>query len=326
VLPIDGAVDPVHVHTRDALGLPRAMSRPVLRSALVSRLGASVTGRPPQAPTATPPPAAGNVAGRVLVVEDDAINQVVVRSMLEHAGFSCTVACNGAVALQLLAQAPFDLVLMDWQMPDMDGLEATRRLRHGDAGERNRQVPVVALTANAFAEDREACLAAGMNDFVTKPVLATHLVAVVERWALRNRWPGATAAGGSTAVTAAPAADTTPAYDPTVLGKLPMVADGSDPGYVVRLLALFGRTVDQTLATIAQAIADTDLLAVQHALHSLKSGAGQVGALALAAEAARGEAALRRGELEPAALPPMLQRLQLAHRRFADAVAEHQVC
>ena len=326
VLPIDGAVDPAHAHTGDVPGLPRPMARPVLRSALVSRLGASVTGRPPQAPTTTPLPVAGQGAGRVLVAEDDAINQAVVRSMLEHAGFTCTVACNGERALQLLAQAPFDLVLMDWQMPDMDGLEATRRLRRGDAGERNRQVPVVALTANAFAEDREACLAAGMNDFVTKPVLATHLVAVVERWAVRDRWPGTTPSDGGPAATAAPAAATTPAYDPAVLRKLPMVADGSDPGYVDRLLDLFARTVDQTLATIAQAIADTDLLAVQHALHSLKSSAGQVGALALAAEAARGEAALRRGELEPAALPPLLQRLQLAHRRFADAVVAQQVC
>jgi two-component system sensor histidine kinase BarA len=79
------------------------------------------------------------------------------------------------------------VVLMDWQMPDMDGMEATRRLRAGDAGPRGRDVPVVALTANAFAEDRAACLAAGMNDFLSKPVVTEVLIEVVGRWALSTQ-------------------------------------------------------------------------------------------------------------------------------------------
>jgi two-component system sensor histidine kinase BarA len=89
---------------------------------------------------------------------------------------------DGGSALSILRRQSFALVLMDWQMPDMDGLEATRRIRAGEAGEGPRKLPIVALTANAFAEDREACLAAGMNDFLTKPVLAGILNATVARW------------------------------------------------------------------------------------------------------------------------------------------------
>jgi HPt (histidine-containing phosphotransfer) domain-containing protein len=105
------------------------------------------------------------------------------------------------------------------------------------------------------------------------------------------------------------------------MAKLPMVADGSDPKYPQHLLRLFDRTVGQTLETIEQGIGSHDLKVVQRGVHSLKSSAGQVGALAVAAEAGRIEIALRRGELDPAALQPMLQRLQAAQRRFAETVA-----
>jgi two-component system sensor histidine kinase BarA len=118
----------------------------------------------------------------VLVVEDDLVNQTIVASMLTQAGFSVEVAGDGHSALQLFAEMRFHLVLMDWQMPDMDGLEVTRRLRAGAAGARGRSVPIVAVTANAFAEDRAACLAAGMNDFLTKPVVSTLLVQTANRW------------------------------------------------------------------------------------------------------------------------------------------------
>jgi two-component system sensor histidine kinase BarA len=102
--------------------------------------------------------------------------------MLRNAGYDVSLAEGGAEALALVQSQAFDLVLMDWQMPDMDGLEVTRRLRSGAAGSQGRTLPIVALTANAFAEDRAACLAAGMNDFLTKPVLAGKLEATVARW------------------------------------------------------------------------------------------------------------------------------------------------
>jgi len=117
---------------------------------------------------------------RVLVVEDNAVNQLVARRQLETIGLHVDVAGNGLEALDALAASHYDLVLMDCQMPELDGYETTRRIRREKGG--NWQVPVVALTAHALAGDRERCLAAGMNDYLAKPFREMELAAVVGRW------------------------------------------------------------------------------------------------------------------------------------------------
>jgi CheY-like chemotaxis protein len=168
---------------RQRFDVTRNVIKPVLRAALVSRLGALPIGRAPlQAPAHTLDPAQRARLKQILVVEDDVVNHTIVCNMLDNAGYLTCVAADGASALQQLSRQSFDLVLMDWQMPDMDGLEVTRRLRAGAVGPLGKAVPIVALTANAFAEDRAACLAAGMNDFLTKPVLAQSLQTTVARW------------------------------------------------------------------------------------------------------------------------------------------------
>ena len=155
--------------------LPR-IHKPVLRAALFSRL--ALRDLAPAAAQAVP----GAASRRVLVVDDDSINQTIACGMLHHAGHRTAVAGTGEQALQMLAAESFDLVLMDWQMPGLDGLEVTRRLRAGAAGARARGLPVVALTANAFADDRAACLDAGMDDFLTKPLRADRLCSTVAHW------------------------------------------------------------------------------------------------------------------------------------------------
>jgi signal transduction histidine kinase/ActR/RegA family two-component response regulator len=168
---------------RQRFHVSRNIIKPVLRSALVSRFGA-IGAAPVLASTPVVALSAAQRSGlkQILVVEDDFVNHTIVCNMLENAGYLTCVAADGASALQVLSRRSFDLVLMDWQMPDMDGLEVTRRLRAGAVGKLGQTVPIVALTANAFAEDRTACLAAGMNDFLTKPVLATALQTTVARW------------------------------------------------------------------------------------------------------------------------------------------------
>jgi signal transduction histidine kinase/ActR/RegA family two-component response regulator len=117
----------------------------------------------------------------VLVAEDNQVNQLVIEAMLKQLGHQVTVVANGRAALEALAKHSFDLVLMDCNMPELDGLEATRQLRAGTPGVPDPRIPVIALTANALDGDRETCLAAGMNDFLAKPVSMGTLRLAIER-------------------------------------------------------------------------------------------------------------------------------------------------
>jgi two-component system, sensor histidine kinase and response regulator len=140
----------------------------------------------PVAPTATlvlPAPVAAPASDRrrILIVEDNPINQLVMRRLLEKQGYTWALAGNGHEGLTALAREAFDLVLMDCQMPEMDGYEATREIRRLEAGS-TRHLPIIAVTAGALESDRAACLAAGMDDYLSKPVQANLLAAAITRW------------------------------------------------------------------------------------------------------------------------------------------------
>ncbi len=147
-------------------------------------------------------PAAGTAlpSVRVLLVEDGVVNQKVARAILRRAGCSVELAVDGREALAALARSRFDVVLMDVQMPVLDGYEATRRLRAGSDGVLDPTVPVVAMTANAMQGDRERCLAAGMDDYLAKPASADELVQAVERAVERGRRSPPSPAAASTPV------------------------------------------------------------------------------------------------------------------------------
>jgi CheY-like chemotaxis protein len=174
----------------------------------------------------------------------------------------------------------------------MDGLEVTRRLRAGVCGELNRGVPVIALTANAFAEDRNACMAAGMNDFLTKPVQLQALRQCVLRWC-RHSETTVTQPQLSEAVMQA--ADDGPSYEPAVLASLQASTD-ADFSAIQKLLQLFCSNTRAAIADMQIAVAASDWRLLQRHVHKLKSSAGQVGALALSRHAATLEAKLRAGE------------------------------
>jgi len=129
-----------------------------------------------------PAPSAASLSGRILVVEDHPVNQKVLSHQLQAMGLDFTLAANGIEAIEKFISNRYDLVLMDWQMPEMDGLEATRRIRELEAGSGARPTPIIALTANASSGFRETCLAAGANDYLSKPYGESMLAAVLSQW------------------------------------------------------------------------------------------------------------------------------------------------
>jgi signal transduction histidine kinase/CheY-like chemotaxis protein len=157
--------------------------KPLRRASLAARVLAALSEQGSPAPVAAPAgederaAPAGACGARVLLAEDNAVNALLARALLAREGCSVERVVNGEEALEALAAAPFDIVLMDMRMPVMDGLAATRELRA-----RGITTPVVALTANAFEDDRRACLDAGMNDFLTKPIEVAALRAALARW------------------------------------------------------------------------------------------------------------------------------------------------
>ena len=123
---------------------------------------------------------------KILLVEDNRINQEVVKGMLKHFNLTCDFANNGLEALETLLKSvetsPYTLVLMDCQMPEMDGYQATKNIRLGKAGEHNKNIPIIAMTANAMQGDREKCLDAGMNDYLTKPLDSEKVLTTLRQW------------------------------------------------------------------------------------------------------------------------------------------------
>lgn len=162
-----------------ALAPLHQLARPLARNALYQTLRRTLQGHEPEHPLAIPAITQEQGRARILLVEDNPVNQLVAKGMLAKLGCQVQLATQGAEALELLAREEFDLVLMDCNMPVMDGYEASRRIRQSG---RWPELPIVALTANAMPEERERCRAAGMNDYLAKPFRREELLALVDHW------------------------------------------------------------------------------------------------------------------------------------------------
>ncbi len=235
----------------------------------------------------------------ILVAEDVPTNQLVIQDLLESLGATVEMADNGKIAVQRLNEGgrPPDMVLMDIQMPEMDGLEATRQIR---AGQQRPDIPVIALTAQALDGEKQRALAAGMSDFLTKPIDPEQLIAVIQRWRLRS--------AGSATVPAEPSAAASPSVAPPSGSSQPAPVDfpeiaGLEVGDGLRhmgqrrplyekVLQDFAGRFDGEAGRIRQSLAAGDIPLATRLAHSLKGTGGMIGAIVLAGLAAELEQAI----------------------------------
>ncbi|MBA5604876.1 response regulator [Duganella sp. FT3S] len=225
----------------------------------------------------------------LLLVEDNEVNQEVAQQILSDAGVRVDIASNGAMALAKIAVNGYDGVLMDCQMPVMDGYEATRKLREDV---RFADLPVIAMTANAMMGDKERCLAAGMNDFIAKPIDVGQLFTTLARW-IKPRQPAAEAATQETVPESQPL--------PAIAGlkmEAALQRMGGNAALMRKLLGRFVETQIDAMQRIADAMDNNDLATATRAAHTVKGLAGNIGAVALADAAARVEQMLAQGVAE----------------------------
>ncbi|MEW5736989.1 MAG: response regulator [Thermodesulfobacteriota bacterium] len=285
----------------EALGIDRFLEKPVTRSllfdAVMQAFGRLLPAAGKRARRAEDENAWSALAGaQVLLVEDNAINQQVAREILEQAGIHVTLADNGLEALNRVAATDFDAVLMDVQMPVMDGYEATRAIR-SDAG--RAELPVIAMTAHAMAGDRAKSLAAGMNDHVTKPIDPHELFSTLLRWV---RSGGTTPQRQRPNVMEDVTVPQVPGFD---AGEAVARLMGNKKAYRDLLLRFEGNYrgfADE----FRQAVSRSDFDAAAGLSHALKGVAGNLGAREISEAAARAEKAAR---AHSAALPSLCDEL-----------------
>jgi PAS domain S-box-containing protein len=210
-------------------------------------------------------------SGRVLLVEDNAINQRVARRFLERLGCEVEVVGDGVQAIEAFQRGTFGFILMDMQMPVMDGLEATRCIRELEAG--RARTPIVALTANAMMGTLERCLEAGMDDYLTKPLDISRLQDVLDRFMSTSSDRGSNADSGTARVASA---------DIAVRTRLAEIA-GDDSEFIAELIGAFLSSGEETLQELAAAVSNGDITAIARAAHKLKGASANLHVEGLAA-------------------------------------------
>jgi two-component system sensor histidine kinase/response regulator len=299
VVLIGSSIDRV-VHERAmALGVRELLPKPVRQGRLLECLARVCVGACAERPVVAP----RLLAGRVLIADDNSVNQRVATALCAKLGLRSDTVGDGREAVAASASVAYDLILMDCQMPEMDGYAATRAIREREAVQGGRRVPVIALTAHAMRGDRELCLAAGMDDYLTKPIRLEDLLSVASRWL-----PAASAA-----VAAAPAPA---ALDPTVLAGLRRELGPDADAVIGEMLVAFREDGAVQLAAFAAA---TTAPMLARAAHRLRGSALNLGALALAGACMRAEAAANAGDV--AAARACLEDIQEGLRRANEALA-----
>ncbi len=281
------------------------------------------------APAVDAPASAVDLTGmKVLLVEDNAVNLMVAQKLLKVLGCIPDAAENGAIALDKLRKHAYEAVLMDCQMPVLDGYAATGRWRAHEASTGATRLPIIAMTANAMAGDRQRCLDAGMDDYLSKPISRAQLQDCLQR----HRRPGAATPPTSDIPmhstdssppppAAAPDTPALPVLDQGVLDELFEIA-GDETGAII---AMFLDETPRLVEQLQQAAAANDNEHIREIAHSLKSSSGNVGAQALSDAARRIEHAARTGTLERPTVMAALVIAEFARARIALTVYQNSL-
>ncbi|GAC1531270.1 MAG: hypothetical protein NVS3B12_06980 [Acidimicrobiales bacterium] len=266
---LTSAVDVGAEESRQA-GIATRLTKPVRLSQLFDTLMGITAPSTAADQEAVPAPAfmgAGS-RGHVLVVEDNAINQMVAVGILEQLGYSSEVVGDGIEALEALERAPFAAVLMDCQMPDLDGYNATLEIRRRE-GE-SHHTPIIAMTAGAVEGDRERCLAAGMDDYIAKPVKPAEVDAALARWVSAATAHAPSAVDGPVEVDP-------PVLDPRRLEMLRGIGSG-DGSLLATMIDTFVAEAPAYLGAVTEGVTDADPIRLRHAAHRLLGAAANLGA------------------------------------------------
>ena len=235
---------------------------------------------------------------KILLAEDNIVNKKVAVRMLQRIGYRVDVVKNGQESVEAIGRTSYDLVLMDCQMPEMDGLEATRKIREAENVKReakdkispdavpltpheNPRVPIIALTANALPGDRQTCLESGMDDFLTKPVRIEELEKMISKW-LPHREASNLVDQPSTKKTRKDFTTLHPCLDDTILGNLKTLGGEDDPEFVITVIDQFLLDLPRHLEGIKQAVERQDSEALVKTAHACKGSSRSIGATLLA--------------------------------------------
>ena len=291
-----------------AVGIEAFLTKPIKQSALFDTIikvmgekdGAAHS--PAPAPAAPPPPSATHLVGtRVLLTEDNPVNRALATAILTGEGLLVDTAENGREAVEAVFAKPYDVVLMDIQMPEMDGYQASAKIREKEALLGRPPLPIIAMTAHAMKGDREKCLSAGMSDYVTKPIDTAKLFTTLEKWL----GPQPAGRGEARQVVRRPPPDADSPLLPATLDGIEVAAGltrlgGNAKLYRELLLQLADQT-SQLTAALKTAIAAGDLTFAQQTVHTVKGMAGNLSAQGLFAAAGRLEEELKLGGNDAAA-------------------------
>ena len=285
-------------NARDA-GIDACLAKPVRQTVLYECLVNVMACQPQEAvaprdvrePVNTAP---AGIRGNILLVEDNLINQQVALGILQIQGYSVTVVNNGREALDAHAQGAFDLILMDCHMPEMDGFEATREIRGRERSSIGKRVPIIALTANAMAQDREECLNTGMDDHLSKPFSMQTMQDMLDRWMPQVASTKSEAAAELAARGPAKAAAV---LDRRVLDQLSTLLK---PERLARAINFYLVESPKLIQKLKQAAAANDAPEIVRSAHSLKSSSANLGASVLSRYCEDIEASARRADAEEA--------------------------